>query len=216
MMGKTNCGLITFIAGCVLICVRRLEPVGDVRRLIFLAECLLCFEASPLYYSGYRRPKSAVRPPPIELIISTIFTRATAVFQQLPGDHSSFPPMSALKNVVALTTYVLGPQFHNFFDVWVNMSIERLNKFSANPNQVFKTRLNFDSEDEWQSVKRCNFGAPIPMDVLNADIPVTSSSLAKIYQSFLSDVSWQDNPYLRSPDKLMASGFRGVPYHWEI
>ena len=214
LQGKTNAGVITFIAGCALLCAKRLERIGDTRRLVMLSECLLCFEASPHYYSGYRRPKPASPPPAVEQVISAIFTRATAVFQQLPGEHSSFPPMSAAKNIVALTKLVLGPNNRKYLENWIKTAVGRLNQFAPNDNQVFKTRLDFETEEEWQIVKRRNFGVPVPLEVLNDKIALTESDLPRLYADFLKSVKWRENPYLRSPDALVEAGFQGTAYQW--
>jgi hypothetical protein len=196
LAGKTNAGMITLIAGCALLAARRLELVADTNRLHYLAEVLLCFESDPRWYSGYRRPKSATPPPPAEQAVSAIFTRATGVFQQTPGRHSSFPPIQAAKNVVALLDVVLGAEHRDFLRKFLDQSIQRLNQFAPNPEQVFTTRSAYETEEEWEQVKRRNFGPPVPIEVLDMSKGLSPEALQPLYAEFLSTADPGRNPYL--------------------
>lgn len=199
LLGKTNAAVITFIAGCALVAARRLELVADTRRLHLLAEVLLCFEGDPAAYSGYRRPKPASPPPVAEQAVSAVFTRATGVFQQSPGQHSSFPPMQAAKNVVALLEVILGQDHEQFLRRFLEESIRRLDLYAANPGQVFTTRSAYDTDEEWLRVKRRNFGQPVPIEVLDPAKDLAPGDLDLLYADFLKTADSAGNPYLSPP-----------------
>jgi hypothetical protein len=196
LLRKTNAGVITFIAGCVLLGARRLEAVADTQRLHHLAEVLLCFTKDPRSYSGYRRPKPANVPHAAEQAVSAIFTRATGVFQQNPGQHGSFPPMQAAKNVVALLEVILGAQQQGYLRTFLETCVKRLDHYAANMDQVFTTRSAYETDEEWMLVKRRNFGAPVPIEVLDPSNELKPADVATLFADFMSQIDGRTNPYL--------------------
>lgn len=196
LLQKTNAGVITFIAGCVLVAARRLESVADTSRLHMLAEVLLCFEANPKSYSGYRRPPPSALPSLAERTISALFKRATGVFQQTPGQHSSFPPLQPANHVVTLVRALMAGEQEAYFEGFIASSIVRLQRYAANPSQVLATRSSFASDDEWNEVRARNFGAPVPLEVLDPARELRDEELSELFASFMDRAARSDNPYL--------------------
>jgi hypothetical protein len=198
LLQKTNAGVITFIAGCTLIAARRLESLADTSRLHMLAEVLLCFEADPKSYSGYRRPATTALPSLAERTVSAVFKRGTAVFQQTPGQHSSFPPLQPANNLVTLLRAMMAGEHESFFESFVSRSIERLQRYAANPAQVLATRSTFASDEAWNEVRARNFGAPVPLEVLDATRELRDDELPELFARFRDRASRSENPYLAS------------------
>ena len=212
MLGKTNCAVITLIAGMNLLVAHRLERVADVRLLVQLAEVLLCFERAPEYYSGYHQESPTPDRNSAESVITGLFSEGTAVFASNPGKHSSFPPTQALKNTAALAELVFGKQHRAYLAEFLNAAVAQLGVVASNPNQVFTRKSDYATRSEWEEAVRRNFGTPVPIEAVGAGQVLSVGDLASLYQSFLNSVDWQANPYLRSADQMIDLGFIGDPY----
>ena len=74
-----------------------------------------------------------------------------------------------------------------------------------------------------ESLRRCHEHYPVvdatvedepqvPLELFNPDFIWTQAGAQHAIESFVSSVDPAGNPYLRSPEEILASGFKGVPY----
>ena len=196
LLGKTNAGLITLMSGCITLSGKRLERAADCRPCLWMAEALLCFcaEAStirrdyPSQFTGaLTREQQALR---------SLCRKASTVFFQTPIRHSKFPPTQAVKNVVFLTSHILGYELRPEFQKWLENALLRLDRFAANPNQDLRTREEVSSDEEWEQTRAHNFGVPLPIEVVSPFLEINPAETCAKFREFLEGVDWEENPYL--------------------
>ena len=59
------------------------------------------------------------------------------------------------------------------------------------------------------------FGKPVPRQALDPSFAYSADKAPALFDQFLRSLDWRANPYLRSPDEMVAEGFSGEPYRYK-
>lgn len=198
---KTNAGLLTVMAGCLILCAKRLASCTDTKLCYRMAEAIICYQAD---YSVKKRlsdfPEPVISPAPANAVYSV--TRAAGkLFFTTARSHSKFPPNAHFKNVVFMTKHILGAENRTGFRDWLEFSLARLDLLAACPNQDRLPKSEYDTEEAWVASRRKNFGTPVPIEVLRPTEPPRAEELEALYSDFLSEVDYTSHPFLlRAPE----------------
>ena len=114
--------------------------------------------------------------------------------------------------MVSLTELVLGKEHEAYLRGFLAQSIARLNVCAANPDQVFTTRSDYNTDQQWAEVTRRNFGTPVPLEALDPTQMLDPPSLELFYRRTLLNADWRVNPYLAPTQVMLEAGFAGDPF----
>ena len=80
---------------------------------------------------------------------------------------------------------------------WRNCVVERLEQYYL-----------LDDEETW--------GEVVPREIFNLDSDFDVSASEQLIQRFLVGLDYHTNPFLQSPDEMIALKFEGTPYQFDI
>lgn len=206
LMGKTNCGLFVLAAACLIWAAQRLKLVADVNPLLCTAEALLCYQSDAAYFNRDGPTHLNGHLPLQREIVETLCYETSAIFQEIPGEHSSDPPIQAVETIIFLTRHILGPEWLEPFKDWVKTTIARLDRVAQNHFQTFQSIFDFETEEEFVTHLRNNVGNPLPLTVCGDGPDRDSKQYRLEFEEFMQGVDWSSNPYLSSPEVIQALG----------
>lgn len=119
-----------------------------------------------------------------------------ALFAEEAGANSVFNPAWA----ATFARHVL-PSVTLFND-WLDVCVPRVAQLSVAP-----------TEDSWDWFDpSSNWGALVPREALNPDVEFHPEMSLTLLQQFLDGLDPATNPFLRTPDEMIAADFPGIPY----
>jgi len=68
-------------------------------------------------------------------------------------------------------------------------------------------------EDDKDAVYDCSADAPVPREFFfNPDFQYSEEAAKPVLNAFLQSLDYKNNPWLRTPEDMLAKGFKGTPY----
>lgn len=88
-----------------------------------------------------------------------------------------------------------------------------LAKVGVNGDIPYIYVTDFPSKKEFYDYMAPMIGKPVPPQVMDAHLDLTSIDIDQEAKKFLSSLNHRQNPFLRSPEEMKALGFEGEPYN---
>lgn len=202
---KTNAGLLTVMAGCLVLCAKRLAASTDTTPCYRMAEALLCYEADYSVKTRFSEFPKEVRSPAAAAAVWSVTRAAARVFHSTANSHSKYPPNQHFKNVMFMTRTILGKDNQRAFRKWMKLALARLDLLAACPDLDRLPKNKFATEDAWVASRRKNFGPPVPIEVLQPAEPPQAEELPALYAEFLKAVDFEANPFLKKAPAYPAN-----------
>ena len=127
-------------------------------------------------------------------VIASIIVTAIVADYTVPGDAFVEKTIHG-SNVAELVVGNL-----KAFKDWRRNIIKRLSMY----NQID----DFDDSSTF-------YGSPIPREIIDPDFDYTPEAAPELINTFLSQLEYETNPFLPTPEELKEVGFEGTPYVYE-
>lgn len=210
---KTTCGMLTQSAGIISWGAWRLHGHVDVTILLQMVEATFAFQVHPNYVNADGAPTKAPKDEPVA-------ESASGELQELLWEgidaeswwHDYYQPHDSAFHSAYLVKYILPKNKKKIFSKWLEGMLARIKEVAPKPDEE-----PIENEDELSMEERVayyarHWGESLPPQVLDLDFDYQPEMREKLVDKFLSELDWQENPFLRSPDEMKKLGFKGMPY----
>ncbi|MBL9051868.1 MAG: hypothetical protein JNK19_17270 [Tabrizicola sp.] len=211
---KTSAALLSIVAGSVAWASARLQAFPEGARLAQLAEAIFCFQVDPRYFIVAAEfgffPQTDGMPLPEAVIEVYPWALCQDLFS-FDDMWPVYPPTIETAQIIHLTRHIM-PAGDKSYDRWVEGAI-----FALDQNAPFldsrKEPLPDGSPEEVYNAEACRaIGQPLGPSALLPGLPFDQARNRAEVAEILEQAGTLHNPYLRSPDEMIARRFTGTPY----
>jgi hypothetical protein len=211
--GTTTCGQITLCAGLLLWGGWRLRGHTDTETLLLLAEAAFAYQVDWRYLREdlvpFKRPPD--EPPALSASMALIDFAQIALNPKKNWDNY-YQPVRETFHSAHVVRHILPADVRKPFDAWLDVVAERVQKIAAKPEEAFRKKKEFATNEEYLEFCARHRGTPLPPQVLDPQFAYDDGQRAQLVRENLHGLNCQANMYLRSPEDMRALGFAGTPY----
>ena len=209
----TTCGQWTLNAGLLLWAGHRLKGHIDVAHFFQLAEAMFAGQVDWRYVDRERGPKGKAPDQPPELSASMrliSFARASIDREEYWDNY--YQPVKETFHSAHIVRHILPADVRKSFEAWLDVVAARVQTVAAKPDEPFRKKKEFAKIEEYFEMCARHRGTALPPQVLDPQFAYDDGQRNQLVGKFLSELNWEANLYLRSPDEMRALGFAGTPY----
>jgi hypothetical protein len=211
---KTTCGMLTQAAGIIGWGAWRLQDYTDVKPLLQMIDASFAFQVDSYYVDRNglptRKPKTD---PPAESAIGKL---QLLLWEGLNADRfwrSYFQPHDSAYHAAYLVRHIMPKKQRNIFNKWLEGMLARMKEVAPKPDEPPLKDASLLSRDDLDAYFARHRGVALPPQVLNIEIDYEPSRRIELVDRYLSELDWENNPFLRAPEEMKKLGFVGTPYH---
>ena len=213
LSAKTTCAEISLIAGLLQWTAWRLNGHTDTEHNVWLAEAAFAYQVDWRYCDVNAGPKGKpVDQPPAQSAMMVVNRFARQALDYDEFWNSYYQPVRQVFHAAHVVQHIVPKSERSVFDSWLKATVARLDQVARKPDEAFKKKKEFASPEEHASFIARHRGSPLPPEVLDPSFTYEASERAQLVSKFLTSLSWDANPYLRSPEAMIKLGFVGKPY----
>ncbi len=214
---KTTCGMLTQAAGIISWGAWRLKGQTDVSTLMHMIEASFAFQVHPDYVDSNAAPTyQPVEQPPAE---SAAMELQEFLWQALNADkywHDYYQPFESAFHTSYVVRHILPKPAQRAFRAWLNDMLQRIGQIAPKPDEPPAEDEDAMTPQELAKYYARHWGQPLPPHSLELERPYDPAERVHSVDQFLRGLSWQDNPFLRSPEQMAQRGFEGLAYTYEL
>jgi hypothetical protein len=210
---KTTCGMLSQAAGIISWGAWRLEGHTNVKVLLQMVEASFAFQVHPCYVdpdgAPTRKPKER---PAAESAAAKL---QLLLWEGLDADrywHSYYQPHDSAFHSAYLVRHIMPKSKKKVFSDWLEGMLERIKEVAPKPDEPRVKDPDALSAKERDAYYSRHWGQSLPPQVLDVEFDYQPSKREELVEHFLRQLSWKENPFLRSPDAMKKLGFEGKPY----
>jgi hypothetical protein len=207
----TTCGQISMCAGILLWGAWRLKGATPIERYVELAEATFAYQVDWRYLNLEAEP---LIPAPDQPPAVSAMTELNNFLVAAVRDYwiSYYIPVAETFHSSHVVKHILPKKAAKDFQTWLLGLAERVREIAAKPDEPFKKKKEFPTEEAWKAFLAPHRGKPLPPDILDPAATVTKENRHDLVATFLAGLDWNNNRFLRPPEEMKASGFVGTPY----
>ena len=120
--------------------------------------------------------------------------------------EGSFYIHQYLVNLSMLARHLISNK--KLFDIWFTETIRKT-------AEVFPCPYDYDDLDMYDDEAKydCSADAPVPQEFFfDPEFKYSEDAAKPVLNAFLHSLDYNNNPWLRTPEEMLAKGFNGTPY----
>jgi hypothetical protein len=217
LMGVTQCGQVTQVAGLLYWAGWRLKDLAPApaKRFLLMAPAIFAYQVDALYFDRgpvpeYEEYEEDFTPP-----LSAAFEIEGYARRALDAEqywNMYYTPVRPAFHMAHLVNHIMPKKLKKDFEKWLAEMAARVKAVAAKPEEDKKGPEDFPSDEAYDSWIATHQGDPLPPQILDAAFTFDESKRKALIDAHLKSLSWEDNPYLRSPEAMLEAGFKGTPY----
>lgn len=213
----TMCGQVTMMAGVLYWAGWRLKDHAPVpaKRFLQLAPAAFAYQVNELYVD--------LGPPPEYEEYEEDFTPALSAAYEIEGFarhalnakefwNPYYPPVSQTFHMAHLVKHIVPRTMKKGFEKWLDDLAGRVKSVALAPSEPYRRIQDFPTTEAYEAWAARYRGMPLPPQILDPEANYDGSQRTSLVGQFLRELDWRSNPYLRSPEAMLAAGFSGTPY----
>jgi hypothetical protein len=217
LSGSTICAQVTLMAGLLVWAAWRLKPGApeETQRFLQLAEAAFAYQVDKLYLDLGRPPHYNYSEDEFTPALSAAFEIegfARKVMDARNYWDNYYIPVRETFHAAHLVNHTMPKSEKKTFETWLGDLADRLKTVAPKPDEPFRKLRDFPSREDYLAFVAPHRGVALPPEILDPRFAYDPSQRTELVARYLKDLDWQGNPFLRSPEAMLAAGFKGTPY----
>lgn len=209
----TSNAQISLCAGVLLWGSWRFKDMAESDHNFELAEAAFAYQVDWRYVDIEAGPKGKApdQPPALSATVQLGRYLRNAIDMEEFWE-SYYQPVSNTFHSIHIVSHILPKESKREFQHWLDVIVERIKRNYAKPDEAFKKRKQFHTEDEYQLFLARHRGPALPPQILDPNFDYKPEERENLVRAFLQSLDISRNRYLRTPEALKELGFKGTPY----
>jgi hypothetical protein len=211
LAGTTTCGPVALCAGVALWAGWRFHDVPEAVENLQLAEAALAHAVDWRYLKwslGFTAPD---QPPERSASMQVGQFLREATDKDKFWD-SYFQPVRQTFHAASIVRHVLSAPAREQFETWLERIADRIKTHHPKPDTPPRRVKTFPDKDAYIAYVAPHRGEPLPPEILDPEHDYHPRERAHLVERFLARLDPSTNPFLRTPEEMLALGFVGRPY----
>jgi hypothetical protein len=217
LWGVTHCGQITQLAGLLYWAGWRLKnhAPAPARRFLLMAPAMFAYQIDALYFDRGPVPEYEEYEDEFTPALSAAFEIEGYARRALDKErywNEYYTPVRPTFHMAHLVTHIMPKELQKKLKSWLREAAARVHAAAPKPEEDRKKPEEFPSDEAYCAWIATHQGSALPPQILDPAFTYDESQRKALVDEHLKALNWRDNPYLRSPEAMVAAGFKGTPY----